>query len=335
MAGLGVAGAAGAVARWRGGRRNRLGMVSRMFDDLDLNQLRTFMTLVHAASFTEAGRRLYRTQSAISHAMRKLERSVGVPLVAAGGRPFRLTDDGRRLFEACERAFSTLDGAMEEIARVQRESIGRIRLGSTVEFGYSILMRHIQPFMEEHPEIEMEFRLTHDLLTPLLRDELDIVIDCQEHGHRALRRDVLFNEEYVVVASPSFRAKHGIAEVKDLAQCSILSLDGDGDWWFRFLNALPVRQRPTFARQITVNHVRAMVVAAHHGMGVALVPRYCALTELAQGSLERLFPQVPMVDDGFTLYQKQSKAPLLRHRLLTNYLTALRPAEFDGPPETR
>jgi len=79
---------------------------------------------------------------------------------------------------------------------------------------------------------------------------------------------------------------------------------------------------------VTINHIRAMVVAAEHGLGVALVPRYCVVAELFDGRLQRLFPDLRMYEDRFVLYQKRCKAELERHRLLTDYLTSLQPAEF-------
>jgi len=98
--------------------------------------------------------------------------------------------------------------------------------------------------------------------------------------------------------------------------------------WQRFIVALPVRRRPVLERLLPINHVRAMVVAAKHGMGVALAPRYCVVTELAEGTLEGLFPDLHMCEDRFVLYQKRSKAALMHHQLLTDYLKSLQPSEF-------
>ena len=57
---------------------------------LDLPQLRTFFTLAQSGSFTACARKLHRTQSAVSHAMAKLEELAGVPLLARKGRDLGL-----------------------------------------------------------------------------------------------------------------------------------------------------------------------------------------------------------------------------------------------------
>lgn len=303
-----------------------------MATEFDIGQLRMFFTLARTGSYTGAAERLHRTQSAVSHAIRKLEASAGVPLVDRRGRGFRLTEDGRRLFQACEAAFSALEGAAEDIARRHGRGLGRLRLGATVEFGCSILMKHMGPFLRDHPDIAFEFRMSHELLRPLLRDELDVIIDCKEHRHPSLERRPLFRETYTVVCSPAYRKRLGLATVSDLERAAVLSLDEEALWWQRFVLSLPSMSRPELPGILPVNHIRGMVVAAIHGIGVALVPTYTVLAPLERGQLIELFPEMDVPEDRFSLYQKKQRKGLGRHRLLTAYLRSIRPSEFGSQP---
>ncbi|HEY3400076.1 MAG TPA: LysR family transcriptional regulator [Geothrix sp.] len=295
---------------------------------LDLPQLRTFYTLAQVGSFTACARRLNRTQSAVSHAMAKLESQTGAVLLDRKGRDLRLTEEGRRLYQACEQAFATLDAAAEDLKRHRTQGRGRLRVGATVEFGSSILMKHMQPFLAAHPDLEIDFTLSHDLLTPLLRDDLDLAIDCQEHALPALKKVPLFRETYVVACTPAFRKVHRIRIPADLSRCPVLSLDKAGAWWNRFLMALPDRDQPQLERFIAVNHIRAMIHAAAEGMGAVLVPRYSVLGELGRGGLVALFPAIRPAEDRFSIYQKKVKASQEKQKLLTRYLQALSPTEF-------
>ncbi len=63
-------------------------------------------------------------------------------------------------------------------------------------------------------------------------------------------------------------------------------------------------------------------------MGVAFVPQYCILNELQTGELIILFPEIELLEDRFTIYQKAKKSVLVRHRLLTEYLVKISPIEF-------
>jgi DNA-binding transcriptional LysR family regulator len=295
---------------------------------LDLAQLRTFFTLAQTGSFTECAHRLHRTQSAVSHAMAKLEGLVGVPLLSKRGRDLGLTEEGRRLYQACEQAFATLDAAAEDLRRHQSLARGRLRVGSTVEFGSSILMKHMQPFVAAHPGLDLEFTLQQDLLTLLLRDDLDLIIDCQEHPLPTLKKVPLFRETYVVACSPSFRKAHRLRVPADLSRGPVLSLDKAGAWWNRFLMAVPDREQPQLDPIIAVDHIRAMIHAAVAGMGALLVPRYSVMEELRRGDLVALFPTIRPTEDRFSIYQKKVKAPQEKQRLLTKYLQSLSPEEF-------
>ena len=295
---------------------------------LDLPQLRTFFTLAQSGSFTACARRLNRTQSAVSHAMAKLEDLAGVPLLERRGRGLGLTEEGRRLYQACEQAFATLDAAAEDLRRHQSLSKGRLRLGATVEFGSSILMRHMQPFLAANPELEIDFTLSQDLLAPLLRDDLDLIIDCQEHPLPALKKSPLFRETYVVACAPAFRKTHRIKVPADLSRTPLLSLDKAGAWWNRFLVAVPGREQPQLDRFIAVDHIRAMIHGAVAGMGALLVPRYSVLEELGRGDLVALFPGIRLTEDRFSIYQKKVKAGQEKQKLLTRYLQSLSPSEF-------
>lgn len=293
---------------------------------LDLYQLRAFHALGQTGSFTGAARRLNLTQSAISHAITKLEASAGTGLVDRKARAFKLTQAGGRLWLVCEQVFTSLAAAAEELGGP--EPAGRLRLGATVEFGSSILMRHIQPFLAAHPGVEIDFTLSFDLLAPLLRDDLDLAIDCREHFLPELDKRPLFRETYVVAGSRAFQASAGIRGALDLGNCPVLSLDKAGAWWHRFLLALPEGQRPEFSRIIEVDHVRAMINAGVAGLGALLAPTYSVLPELERGDLVPLLPGIRPVEDRFCIYQKKSKAGLRKQKLLTEYLQALNPGEF-------
>lgn len=299
-----------------------------MDTSLDLPQLRTFYTLAQTGSFTACARRLHRTQSAVSHAMAKLESLAGMPLLDRKGRELGLTEEGRRLYQACEQAFATLDAATDDLRRHKTLARGRLRVGTTVEFGSSILMKHMQPFLAANPDLEIDFTLSQDLLGLLLRDDLDLIIDCQEHPLPTLKKAPLFRETYVVACSKAFKKAHRLREPADLSGCPVLSLDKAGAWWNRFLMAVPDQEQPQLDRIIAVNHIRAMIHAAMEGMGALLVPRYSVLEELHRGDLMALFPTIRPTEDRFSIYQKKVRAGHEKQMLLTRYLQGLSPSEF-------
>jgi len=297
----------------------------------DLYQLKTFFVLSKTLSFTEAARKLFVTQPAVSHSLKKLEAGLGCDLVVKRGGKFALTDNGRLLASACEDVFCLLEKAEESIRRNNRDCLGCVRLGATVEFGTSVLIRNMKDFLDRFADIRVDFRFHHELLPLLKSDELDVMIDCHDHDQPWLVREPLFREQYVVVGTPDYISRNRIRKPKDLDRAQVMSMDEDGAWWERFLRAVPEDERPALGDLMSLNHIRGMINAALAGMGIALVPKYCVPAELRSGRLKDVFPKIAVHEDQFYIYQKKKKSGLQTHKLLVDYLKSIRPEEFGGP----
>lgn len=288
---------------------------------LDLNQLRVFWTFARIRHFTRTAERLYVTQSAVSHSLKTLERSVGIPLMARRQGKYELTEAGSDLLTVCEKIFREIDSFESGI-----ESTGKrrqkLRLGAPVEFGTTILVGQLQDFMKEHPEIHFYFYFSHHLHPPLLHGELDMVVDCRPCHHPEIERIVLFRERYVVVATPAFLKEHGITRSKDLERVPVLSMDESGEWWNNFIFAQPPEDQTVLKYIIQINHVRGLINGALAGLGVSFVPRYTVENELEDGRLVDVFPGGQLMDDYFCIYIKRSKLEIEKNKLLVSFLQA-------------
>lgn len=307
------------------GNMNKSNVMPRL--PLDLYQLRAFFAVAQTLNFTEAARRLCVTQPAISHAVKKLQRSAGDELLKKTARGLELTEGGRILYKACEAVFYELEKAQEQLA-ARGGGTGTIRLGATVEFGTTLLVKYLKGFIGANPGVHVDFLFSHELLKPLLNDELDMAIDCREHRAEGVERRPLFREEYAVIASPDFIRRKGLKVPKDLERCPVLSLDKGARWWGNFLNALPAAERPEFGDITEMTHIRAVINAAMEGIGAGFVPRYCVLKELKSGALRDVFPRLKLLEDYFYLYQKAGKAGLARHKALAEYLLHIKSTQL-------
>jgi len=295
---------------------------------IDLNQLKTFFVLAQTLNFTEAARKLFVTQPAVSHSLKKLEAGLNDALIGRRGRRFVLTDSGKVLYKACEDIFYLLERTEESIRSRTDDFLGSLRLGATVEFGASVLVKNMRPFLEEHRNIHVDFEFHNDLLPRLLNDDLDVIVECRDYEDPRLDKRLLFQEKYVVVGAPDYVRRRKIRTPADLASCTLLSLDGNGEWWKRFLRVLPDRKRPDLSTLIEINHIRGMINAVKEGIGIGLVPRYSVSKELARREIRDVFPDISIVEDHFFIYQKKKKAGLEKHRAVISYLLSIKPVEF-------
>ena len=266
---------------------------------LDLYPLKTFFTFGQVLSHKETARLLHITQPAVSHALKKLEASVGAPLVVRQGRGYALTDAGQRLYASCVKIFYEIERVEEAFGAEVQGQPAQLILGATVEFGSTMLIRRMKDFGRRHPEIHVDYLFSHRLADRLLKDEIDLIVDCWTHQDPALEVIPLLAERYAVVAAPALVESHAIGRPADLSPLPVLSLDRSGGWWNNFLVMLPASERPVFQRITQINHIRGLINGAVEGMGVALVPRYTVERELQRGMLVSLFPELKLKDDEF------------------------------------
>jgi DNA-binding transcriptional LysR family regulator len=295
---------------------------------LDLSKLEVFLEATRSGNYTTAARRLHVTQSAVSHAIRKLEAGLGHPLVEWRRRRFTLTDDGDFLQQVCQRVFDDLGEAEQTLTRRSPTLPQVLTIGATVEFGTTVLVRKLRPLLDEAPRLRVHYKFRDDLGPWLLRDEIDVAIDCRPHLHPSIQATGLFREKYLLVASPSFLAAHPVQRPIDLERVPVLSLDRTGAWWANALRAFPGRQQPVLGHVVEIDQIRGMVHAALEGYGVALLPKYTVLGKVARGELVVLFPRLPLLEDRFCLYQKRGHATRDKNRLLLAFLRRLDVTEF-------
>jgi DNA-binding transcriptional LysR family regulator len=289
---------------------------------MDLYQLKTFYTLARTKSFTRCAQELFITQSAVSHAIRKLENSLDQTLVIRKGSRFQLSASGKELFESCAAVFPELERARKKI-RLLGSRPEPLSLGSVMEFGATVLMKNMTGFFRLHPDLHVDFTLIPEPLEPFLNDEFDIMVDCRDHTSPLLLKTRLFRETYAVIAAPELLAGSPVDQVRDLERCTVLSMDREGAWWNNFLHALHPGDRIRFNRVIMINHVRGIINACLSGLGVGFVPRYTVLRELEEGSLVSLFPDLRLLEDNFYIYVKRNHPDLDHLQLLVGYIQGL------------
>ena len=289
---------------------------------MDLNKLKTFYTLAGCKSYTGCADKLCLTQSAVSHAIKKLESDLGYDLVDRAGRQFRLTREGEFLHQRCSGIFSRIEAALEGLAMGKGHPVS-MAVGSPVEFGSTLLMGGMGPFLRRHPNYHVDFTLGPDLLAPLLADELDLIVDCVSHLHEDLVTVPLMNEAYAVIATEHYVGEHKIRKVRDLSHCSLLSFDKEMTWWKNFINALTEADGFGAGRVIQVASVRGIINGVLESLGVGLVPRYTILSELETGELVELFPDIPTHTDQINIYLKRRNFEKKPFKTLITHLKSL------------
>ena len=143
---------------------------------LDLELLRSFVSVVDARGFTRAGERVHRTQSTVSQQIRRLEVDLGHPLLIRSGKDVTLTEAGERLLSYARRLLALAEEARDVVSQPDNE--GAIRLGVPEDFAAFRLAKLLAAFSRSHPNVRLDVRT--DQSTQLRRDlergELDLAL---------------------------------------------------------------------------------------------------------------------------------------------------------------
>ena len=150
---------------------------------LELDLLRTLVAIADTGSFNRAARAVFRTPSAVSMQMKKLEEQVAKPLFAKDGRSVILTPDGEALVGYGRRILSLADEAMQRFRAPQIE--GRIRLGIPDDYAGQFLPDILARFAASHPNVEVDVcvQQSFELLEHLDESRLDIALVTAGHNH--------------------------------------------------------------------------------------------------------------------------------------------------------
>jgi DNA-binding transcriptional LysR family regulator len=151
---------------------------------LDLDLLRSFVSVVDTGGFTRAGERVHRTQSTVSQQIIRLEKTLGYPLLHRNGRQATPTEQGERLVSYARRLLSLEQEAREAIARPVSEGV--LRLGVPEDFAASQLTQLLSEFARSRPGLRLDVRcrLSVEIQRALERGELDLALYKRNTGGR-------------------------------------------------------------------------------------------------------------------------------------------------------
>jgi len=200
-------------------------------------ELQVFVRTAQHGSLSAAARSLGMLVATASAALRRLEDQLGCRLFERSTRSMRLTPQGEAFFEHCREALSLL----EQGAALLNEQGGRVggllRISAPSDFGRNVLAGWIDAFQAQHPRLKVSLQCS-DRFVDVFRDPYDMTFRYGRLPDASYVTQNLGANRRIVVAAPSYLARHGIpATPDDLARhnCLLHNLDplATNTWRFR------------------------------------------------------------------------------------------------------
>jgi DNA-binding transcriptional LysR family regulator len=248
---------------------------------MELEQLRVFLAVAQEKSFSRAAEKLFRTQPAVSIAVRKLEGWVGQPLFLRGARAAKLTDAGELLRDYAERMLNLRDEirkGMQDLSALRR---GQLSLGVN-ESSIHALLPALARFRRLFPQVHIAVRRTFSREIPqeVLKYRLDLGVVSYVPQEEQLAATEIFRDELTFVVPPRHAlARRRSVSVAELGRETFVAHIVDSPYRWRVIQLFQ-KLRVPLNMTVELPTIESIKRFVQMGMGVAIVPRMCVRWEI-------------------------------------------------------
>ena len=254
---------------------------------LETRHLKLVQEIAEQGGVTKASKRLFLTQSAVSHQLLELERKLGTALFHRAGKRMVPTAAGSRVLSAARNMLDELQQLTEDLRRIAQGQEAVIRLSTECYTCYHWLPRIIADFAKEWPDVSIHIvpeatRSPHEAVSDA-RVDVAIVYDHIDAG--SLQYTPLFDDELVAVVSPSHPfAKSDRVHPTELGGQHLILYDIPPSDSFVFRHILgPDSVVPTKVSRLPLTEAILEMVRANIGMSI--LARWAVAPQIASGQL--------------------------------------------------
>lgn len=270
---------------------------------LSLESLRCFTEAARLLSFRAAARAVALSPAALGQRIRQIEEDLGVSLFHRTTRTVVLTEAGRAMVPAAERALA----AVEDCRRAGKGEVAappiELVLGTRQELGHSWIVPMLEDLELAHPGLTLHLYVGSgpDLVMRVRSLSIDCAVTSSRIVDPKLEGLRLHDERYVFVGSPRLLARRPLRRAADARAHTLFDTTEDLPL-FRYLRDAPggfdSLEVARIVRLGTIALIRDQVL---RGKGVAVLPEYFVARDLAARRLVRLLPGIRLVTDAFRL----------------------------------
>jgi len=253
---------------------------------MDLSTLRVFLAVAQERSFSRAAAKVHRTQPAVSQAVRRLEADLGEELFDRSSKNGTLTDAGRVLRNYGERLVrlaEETESVMRDLRDLRR---GRVLIGAN-EAAVHTLLPLIGRFRARYSDIAIDVRRVpaRQIAVEVQQGSLDFGALTFRPTETGLLDVTVGSDELVLLVLPGhpFAARRRVT-MEDVGGEAVVAHNDPSPARERVLRLFEERHI-SLKMVIALPSLDGIKRAVELGLGVALLPRRCAITEIASARL--------------------------------------------------
>lgn len=255
--------------------------------DINFELYKIFYHAAKLESFSEAAKKLFISQSAVSQSIKSLEEKIGSKLFFRKSKNVRLTGEGELLLRHVEQAYNFIKAAENKFLEMQNLELGEIRIGAGDTVCKYFLIPHMEKFSLKYPKIKIRVtnRTSSQILAMLKNGALDLGIVTLPVGDRSLSVREFKAVEDIFVASDRYRELRGKkTSLKQLAGYPLLMLPKSSSTRRNLEDCLHTAGL-NVTPEIELESIDLLVEFSKIGLGISHVLRESAEDAILKGEL--------------------------------------------------
>ena len=269
---------------------NVMQQVHGSLQPLDSRQLLAFSTLARTRNFTLAGKELFLSQSAISHALKVLEGDLGCRLVDRLGKKVHLTPAGEHLLHHAEKILADMGTARESLRRLNEWGKGRLRVAVSGYIHHCLVPAVLADFQAEFPDWPVTVRPadTRQCVEMLRQHQVDLAVVIAPSSAEPVEVVPLFSDELAWIVSPNHAWAHAGSVSAGEIPGQKFVLDTAESYAFRLLQKHLERDSLRLNILLELGSLQAVKETVRLGLGITALAPWTVRKELAEKTLVAL-----------------------------------------------
>lgn len=168
---------------------------------MEIKYFRLIKTIEEEGNIAKSAKKLFLTQSALSHQLKELEERLGFKVFNRVRNKWQLTDEGNELYKLGNSIIESIEKGFQNIEQLRAGSIGTIKVSTECYSFYQGLSSFIQKMGLLYPKINVDLILeaTHQPVSKILSNDIDIAIVTSKPEHNSLDSTAVYEDEIFAV----------------------------------------------------------------------------------------------------------------------------------------
>ncbi|HMC27296.1 MAG TPA: LysR family transcriptional regulator [Verrucomicrobiae bacterium] len=254
---------------------------------MQIESLKVFCDLAETESFTKTAQINSITQSAVSQQISSLERQFKSLLIERSKKRFRLTREGKVLYDYSKQIIQTYDSLFSKLQEIQDIISGTIRVATIYSIGLHDLPPYIKKFLKSYPtvNVHVEYRRSNQVYEDVLSNVVDLGLVAYPVRDPKLELVPLHKDMLVLICHPQHPfAKTKTINLKDLTDQKFISFEPDIPTR-RAIDKILADQNVTVQHAMEFDNIETVKRAVEIDAGIAIVPHGTILQEISKHTL--------------------------------------------------